>query len=112
MARISLAITVVVAFLATGFAAPANNGKTAVVSLPFSRVKATPNWKQAVTADKSRVSHFANKTKLSQLSASVTATNEDFSYVTSVKVGTQTFSLIVDTGKCIYTCISLSIIRC
>ncbi|CAO3668781.1 unnamed protein product [Umbelopsis vinacea] len=78
MARISLAITVVVAFLATGFAAPANNGKTAVVSLPFSRVKATPNWKQAVTADKSRVSHFANKTKLSQLSASVTATNEDF----------------------------------
>lgn len=99
MARLSLAITAVAAFLAAGFAAPTGTGKTAVVSLPFSRVKSSPNWKQAVTADKSRAAHFGKTSKVVKASASVTATNEEFSYVTSVTVGTQTFSLIVDTGK-------------
>ncbi|GAB5592013.1 hypothetical protein Unana1_06913 [Umbelopsis nana] len=87
MARLSLAITAVAAFLAAGFAAPTGTGKTAVVSLPFSRIKSSPNWKQAVTADKSRAAHFGKTSKVVKASASVTATNEEFSYVTSVKVG-------------------------
>lgn len=99
MVRLSLAIALAAAVIGVS-AAP--TGNTAVVSLPFSRTVSAPNWKQAVTADKNRASRFGGKSKASELaaaSASVTAENVDFSYVTSVKVGTQTFSLIVDTGK-------------
>ncbi|CAO3695755.1 unnamed protein product [Umbelopsis ramanniana] len=99
MVRLSLAIALAAAVIGVS-AAP--TGNTAVVSLPFSRTVSAPNWKQAVTADKNRASRFGGKSKASELaaaSASVTAENVDFSYVTSVKVGTQTFSLIVDTGS-------------
>jgi hypothetical protein len=98
MARLTLAITLATALIASGFAAPATNGKAAI-SIPFSRFKSSPNWKQAVTADKSRARHFGNSSKTVQASSSFPAVNEEFSYVADVTVGTQTFSLIIDTGK-------------
>ncbi|GAB5586440.1 hypothetical protein Unana1_01340 [Umbelopsis nana] len=101
MARLTIAITLAAAFLASGFAAPtapATPGKAAV-SIPFSRFKSSPNWKQAVTADKSRARHFGNQSKTVQASSSFPAVNEEFSYVADVTVGTQTFSLIIDTGS-------------
>ncbi|KAI8579385.1 hypothetical protein K450DRAFT_241870 [Umbelopsis ramanniana AG] len=101
MVRLSLAIALAVAVFGVS-AAPTGSGKATVVSLPFSRAISSPNWKQAITADKSRASRFGGKSKTAELavaSSSVTAENVDFSYVASVKVGTQTFSLIVDTGS-------------
>lgn len=98
MVRLSLAIALVTTFLATGMAAPANPGKSAQV-IPFARAKSTPNWKQAVSSDKARIAHFVNKSKVNVDSSSVGVENEDFSYVASVGVGSQTFSLIVDTGS-------------
>lgn len=103
MVRLSLAIALAAAVI--GVSAAPTGSTAAVVSLPFSRTVSTPNWKQAVTADKNRAARFGGKSKASELAASavsVSAENVDFSYVTSVKVGTQTFSLIVDTGK--YIC--------
>jgi hypothetical protein len=107
MVRLSLAIALAAAVFGVS-AAPTGSGKAVVVSLPFSRAISSPNWKQAVTADKNRAARFGGKSKTVELavaSSSVTAENVDFSYVTNVKVGTQTFSLIVDTGK--YSCVLL-----
>lgn len=108
MARLTIAITLAAAFLASGFAAPtapATPGKAAV-SIPFSRFKSSPNWKQAVTADKSRARHFGNQSKTVQASSSFPAVNEEFSYVADVTVGTQTFSLVIDTGKWSLRCMT------
>ncbi|KAJ2960292.1 hypothetical protein NQZ79_g4322 [Umbelopsis isabellina] len=98
MVRLSLAIALFATFLATGMAAPANPGKSAQV-IPFARLNSSPNWKQAVASDKARIAHFGTKSKLNVDSSSVSVENEDFSYVASVGVGSQTFSLIVDTGS-------------
>jgi hypothetical protein len=103
MARLAVAIALAAALFGTGIAAPANAGKAAV-SIPFTRYKASPNWKEAVTADKTRALHLTNKSKANtdaavSDAASFPAINEDFSYISQVTVGTQTFDLIVDTGK-------------
>ncbi|KAM3583976.1 hypothetical protein VKS41_003942 [Umbelopsis sp. WA50703] len=103
MARLAVAIALAAALFGTGIAAPANAGKAAV-SIPFTRYKASPNWKEAVTADKTRALHLTNKSKANtdaavSDAASFPAINEDFSYISQVTVGTQTFDLIVDTGS-------------
>lgn len=98
MARLAVAIALAAALFGTGIAAPANAGQAAI-SIPFSRYKASPNWKQAITSDKSRALHLTNKSKTQSDAASFPAINEDFSYISQVTVGTQSFNLIVDTGK-------------
>jgi hypothetical protein len=102
MVRLSLAIALATALFGVSSAAPTGSTKAIVVSLPFSRATSAPNWKQAITADKNRASRFSGTSKNAELAVaatSVSAENVDFSYVTNVEVGTQTFSLIVDTGK-------------
>ncbi|KAH8557088.1 family A1 protease [Umbelopsis sp. PMI_123] len=102
MVRLSLAIALATALFGVSSAAPTGSTKAIVVSLPFSRATSAPNWKQAITADKNRASRFSGTSKNAELAVaatSVSAENVDFSYVTNVEVGTQTFSLIVDTGS-------------
>ncbi|KAI8065613.1 aspartic proteinase [Gongronella butleri] len=99
MVRLSLTF-VAAAFIASSLAAPTRTGGT--VTLSFSRANSDPDWSKALSHDKARAHHFTHHSKTNNLAARATSfpsTNEDFSYVSAVKVGSQTFNLIVDTGS-------------
>lgn len=89
----ALVAAIVLSFAASALATPV--ARSSFITHPISKVSGK-NVTATITRDLARIANFNSD---SAATSSATVTNQLDSYVAAVKVGSQTFSLIVDTGS-------------
>lgn len=95
MVRIALSTAFVAAVVGLASAASV---KRDLPTASLKKVSTVTNIKNIVDRDNARLNHYYKKVALSE-DASSPVINEVDSYIAEVKVGSQTFNLIVDTGS-------------
>jgi hypothetical protein len=95
MVRITLTTAFVASLALSAFATPVAR-ESSLIKVPVKKLHAS-SVKAISTKDVARYASF--KTNKAAASGSGTVINEVDSYIAQVKVGSQTFDLIVDTGE-------------